>query len=166
LINSSISAHNGRFVTIDLKDFCLNTIMPNCECIRICFKDTPKELADATGWAKCVDDKGCVCFTASGGTCGLPQAGELAADQLEKFLALHGFIPAGRTPGLWKHTTRDILFTLVVDGFGARCAGRSDADHLVSTRNKGHKTHVDWKGGCTPVRERCSADRTCTRLSS
>jgi hypothetical protein len=33
-------------MTIDLKDFCLNTIMPNCECARVRFKDMPKELAE------------------------------------------------------------------------------------------------------------------------
>jgi hypothetical protein len=69
--------------------------------------------------------------------CGLPQAGKLAADQLEKFLAPCGFIPAGRTPGLWKHKTRDILFTLIVGDFGARCTNRADVDHLISALNKG-----------------------------
>jgi hypothetical protein len=48
LINSITSARNGRFMTIDLKDFCLNTIAPNCEHICARFKDMPKELADAT----------------------------------------------------------------------------------------------------------------------
>jgi hypothetical protein len=48
-----------------------------------------------------------------------------------------GFAPAGHTLGLWKHKTCDVLFTLVVDGFGARWANRSGVDHLVSTPNKG-----------------------------
>jgi hypothetical protein len=131
LINSIMSARNGRFMTIDLKDFCLNTVMPNCECVRARFKGMPKELADAMGWAKCIDSKGHICFTVSGGMCGLPQAGKLAADQLEKFLALCGFIPAGCTLGLWKQKTRDILFTLIVDDFGVHCTNRADVGCLI-----------------------------------
>jgi hypothetical protein len=80
LINSTISAQNGRFVTTGLKGFCLNTTVPNCKCAHARFKDIPKELADAMGWAKHINDKGCTCFAASGGTRSLPQAGKLAAD--------------------------------------------------------------------------------------
>jgi hypothetical protein len=75
----------------------------------------------------------------------------------------HGFIPAGHTPGLWKHKTRDILFTLIVGDFGVRRANRADAGCLVSTLSKGRKTHVDWKGerctGLTPKWD-CK-NRTC-----
>jgi hypothetical protein len=64
----------------------------------------------------------------------------------QKFLAPRGFAPAGRTPELWKHTTWDLLFSLIVGGFGAHCTNRSDAGRLISALNKGCKTHADWKG--------------------
>jgi hypothetical protein len=56
-----------------------------------------------------------------GGMYGLPQAGRLANDQLVKFLAPHGYYhPAALTPGLWNHTLRDIILSLVIDDFGVR----------------------------------------------
>ena len=51
---------------------------------------------------------------------GLPQAGHIANDQLVTFLAPHGYHPVPITPGLWKHDTRDLFFTLVVDDFGIK----------------------------------------------
>eukprot|EP00957_Ditylum_brightwellii_P037850 2862750-Ditylum_brightwellii.AAC.1 len=52
--------------------------------------------------------------------CGLPQAGKLANEQLTKHIALYGYYPVRHTPGLWRHTSRDIRFTLVVDDFGVK----------------------------------------------
>jgi len=48
---------------------------------------------------------------------GLPQAGKIALDQLQKFLLPHGYHPCPFTPGLWQHDTHDIQFTLVVNDF-------------------------------------------------
>ncbi len=44
---------------------------------------------------------------------GLPQAGILANKLLRKQLAPHGYHKYINTPGLWKHTTRPIAFSLV-----------------------------------------------------
>ena len=63
------------------------------------------------------------------GMYGLPQAGRLANDQLVKFLAPHGYHPAALTPGLWTHTSRDIIFSLVIDDFGVRYTSQTDANH-------------------------------------
>ena len=52
------------------------------------------------------------------GMYGLPQAGKLANDQLIAALAPYGYHPVANTPGLWRHDTRDIVFSLVVDDFG------------------------------------------------
>ncbi len=49
------------------------------------------------------------------GMYGLPQAGRLAYDKLMAHLAPYGYHPCPRTPGLWKHTTRPVTFSLVVD---------------------------------------------------
>jgi hypothetical protein len=50
---------------------------------------------------------------------GLPQAGCLVNDQLITLLASHGDKPCPLTPGLWCHTTRDLVFSLVVNDFGS-----------------------------------------------
>jgi hypothetical protein len=50
---------------------------------------------------------------------GLPQAGILANKLLKKCLAPHGHFECKQTPGLWKHATCPISFTLVVNNFGS-----------------------------------------------
>ena len=64
---------------------------------------------------------------------GLPRAGKLANDQLVAALAPYGYHPVAITPGLLRHDTRDIVFSLVVDDFGVRYTLKADADHLIST---------------------------------
>ena len=48
---------------------------------------------------------------------GLPQAGILANKLLKKRLKPHGYYEVPHTPGLWRHISRPIQFTLVVDNF-------------------------------------------------
>ncbi|KAI2503216.1 Reverse transcriptase (RNA-dependent DNA polymerase) [Fragilaria crotonensis] len=78
---------------------------------------------------------------------GLPQAGRLANDQLIKFMAPHGYHPVALTPGLWKHSSRDIVFSLVVvDDFGIRYTSQADTDHLITTLERHYQVSVDWTG--------------------
>ena len=51
---------------------------------------------------------------------GLPQVGTLANNLLKKRLAPAGYYEMTHTPGLWKHVSRPIAFTLVVDNFGVK----------------------------------------------
>ena len=80
------------------------------------------------------------------GMYGLPQAGRLANDQLIAFLAPHGCKPCPLTPGLWYHTTCNIVFSLVVDDFGIRCTDRADANHLITTLKESYDVSLDWTG--------------------
>jgi hypothetical protein len=68
------------------------------------------------------------------GIYGLPQAGVLANELLQRNLAKDGYRPTIHTHGLWTHDTRPILFSLVVDDFGVKYVGR---DH--QKRQKTHK---------------------------
>ena len=63
---------------------------------------------------------------------GLPQAGILANKNLRKELEPHGYHEHENTPGLWYHKTQPISFTLVVDDFGVKYAGKEHVDHLIS----------------------------------
>jgi hypothetical protein len=64
---------------------------------------------------------------------GLPQSGILANKLLRKRLAPHGYYECKQTPGLWKHTSRPISFTLVVDDFGVKYTNKNDIDHLIAS---------------------------------
>ena len=67
------------------------------------------------------------------GMYGLPQAGMLANKLLKECLAEHGYRELLHTPGLFKHDTRPIWFTLVVDDFGIKYVGEEHAHHLVAS---------------------------------
>ena len=51
------------------------------------------------------------------------------------------------TPGLWKHVSRPISFTLVVDDFGIKYVGEEHAKHLIGVLEESYTMDVDWTGG-------------------
>ena len=54
---------------------------------------------------------------------GLPQAGLLAQELLEKRLAKEGYQQSKTCAGLWKHEWRPITFSLLVNDFGVKYIG-------------------------------------------
>jgi hypothetical protein len=77
---------------------------------------------------------------------GLPQVGIIAQQLLEKRLQKHGYRQSQTTPGLWKHDTHPISFSLVVDDFGIKYVGKEDAQHLLDTVRHYYKCSCGWKG--------------------
>ena len=80
------------------------------------------------------------------GMYGLPQAGKLAHDKLKKHLEKYDYYPCKLTPGLWKHKTRPISFTLVVDDFGIKYVGKQHLDHLIHALQDEYEITIDMKG--------------------
>ena len=68
---------------------------------------------------------------------GLPQAGILAQELLEKRLLTAEYVQSTITPGYWKHNWRPISFTLVVDNFGVK---NRDTQHKHKRK---HNVQVD-----------------------
>ena len=77
---------------------------------------------------------------------GLPQAGILANKLLQRRLAPHGYYECKQTLGLWKHTSRPILFMLVVDDFGVKYTTQEDIDHLIGCIKEKYQLTKDWAG--------------------
>ncbi len=77
---------------------------------------------------------------------GLPQAGILANKRLCRKLAPFGYHECVNTPGLWRHETRAISFTLVVDDFGVKYARKEDVDHLIASIKSTYSLTKDWMG--------------------
>ena len=50
-------------------------------------------------------------------------------------------------PGLWRHITRPIAFSLVVDDFGVKYVYKDDADHLANSIKNAYQLAKDWTGG-------------------
>ncbi len=75
---------------------------------------------------------------------GLPQAGILANKLLRKQLAPHGYYECVNTSGLWRHATRPITFSLIVDDFGIKYVGKEHADHLIKCLKEKYKLTENW----------------------
>jgi hypothetical protein len=80
------------------------------------------------------------------GMYGLPQAGILANELLQRNLAKDGYRPTHHTHGLWTHDTLPISFSLVVDDFGVKYVGREHAEHLMACIKKNYNISSDWNG--------------------
>ena len=81
------------------------------------------------------------------GIYGLLQAGILANKLLKERIGKHGYYKVQHTHVLFKHITKDIQFTLVVDDFGVKCIGKENAMHLLNKINKYYPGCADdWDG--------------------
>jgi hypothetical protein len=145
LFNSVISTPGALFMTIDIKDFYLNTKMSHFEYMWINVRDIPAELFEYYKLAPLVKN-GRVCVEIRRGMYGLPQAGRLANDELVIHLAAHGYIQSKHTPGLFTHTTRPISFCLVVDDFGVKYVGKEHAEHLQTVLSAKYQITSEWSG--------------------
>ena len=145
LFNSVVSTPNAKFLSADLKDFYLGTPMSRYEYMRIPIWMLPDDIIEQYNLTPLFHN-GFVYVEIRRGMYGLPQAGRLANDQLVKFLAPHGYAPCKLTPGLWRHTTRDTVFSLVVDDFGIRYTSLDDANHLITTLRLAYEVSLDWTG--------------------
>ena len=67
---------------------------------------------------------------------GLKQAGLIMNNRLKIHLAKFGYSPVTRIPSLWKHATKDICFSLVVDNFGVKYVSKDTVDHLIQALKK------------------------------
>ncbi|KAI2513563.1 Reverse transcriptase (RNA-dependent DNA polymerase) [Fragilaria crotonensis] len=145
MLNSVISTVNGRFMTGDLKDFYLGTPMTEYEYMRIPISMIPPAIMEHYQLTPLIHN-GHVYVEIRKGMYGLPQAGILANDRLADFLKPHGYSPAPLTPGLWRHASRPIAFTLVVDDFGVKYTRREDAEHLMNSLRLQYAVSEDWTG--------------------
>ena len=65
--------------------------------------------------------------------------GVLANKLLKKRLAPAGYYEMPHTPGLWKHVSCPITFTLVVDDFGVKYVNKKNSEHLVASLKEKYK---------------------------
>jgi hypothetical protein len=129
LINSTLSTKDAEMMMMDIKNYYLGTPLPRYGYMRMLLSRFPdkiinkyilRELAVA-GW---------VCIEIRKGMYGLPQAGLLANQLLQKRLAPFGCYPARHIPGLWLHKTGPIAFSLILDDFAVKYVGKENAEHL------------------------------------
>jgi Reverse transcriptase (RNA-dependent DNA polymerase) len=143
LLNQIVSTPNAKAACIDIKDFYLNNPLPEAEYVRFQASLLPPEIWEQYDIASYVDDKGYVIARVDKGMYGLPQAGKVASDNLLPRLHDAGYKPTGRIPGLYKHDTNTIYFTLIVDDFLISHAQEGALEHLKATLRKHYTITTD-----------------------
>ncbi len=146
LINSIISTAGTKFMTMDINDFYLNTPMARYEYMRLRIADMPDNAIEHYNLRDKATPDGYIYCGIQKGMYGLPQAGIIAQQLFKERLQKHGYRQSQTTPGLWKHDTRPISFSLVIVDFGVKYVNKENAQHLLDTVWHYYKYSCDQKG--------------------
>jgi hypothetical protein len=167
LLLNAVVSEDAEWLTADIKDFYLGTPLPRTEYMRISMRHIPILIQKKYNIYKSdavYQSKGSVLVAIDKGMYGLPQAGLLAQQKLIAHLAKHGYHQAPNTPCLFRHVTRPVAFSLVVDDFGIKYKGKEHGEHLISALREEYTLKTDWVGktyvGLTIDFDRTA--RTCT----
>ena len=146
LWNSVLSTDGARYMCLDIKNFYLTAALDYYEYMKIPLALFPEWIKHQYNLDTHARD-GFVFLEIRRAVWGLPQAGILANKLLRKRLKPHGYYECINTPGLWRHKTRPITFSLVVDDFGVKYVGKEHADHLINCLTmETYKLTEDWAG--------------------
>ena len=146
LLNSFITTPNAKFITIDIKDFYLNTPMALSKYMRLKLIDLPENVISHYNPEEKVTTNGWVYVEIKQGMFGLPHAGLIAQQMIEEMLDKQGYKQSALIPGLWTHTWRPITFSLSVDDFGVKYVGKQHSDHLIAVLLEHYKISNNWSG--------------------
>ena len=67
---------------------------------------------------------------------GYPKQEKLQNDKLKLHIVKFGYKPAPITPGMWRHETPPLQFSLVLDDFGVKYEWQEDITHLLDVQKK------------------------------
>ena len=144
-LQSVLSTPGAKYMTLDISDFYLATLMKDYEYGRLKVDYIPEATMKKYNLYDLVHN-GYVYIKIRRGMYGLQQAGRLANKHLKKQLAPFGFYECEHTPGLWRHKTRPIVFTLWVDDYGVQYTDKKDVNYLLNALTFcKYKFKPDWK---------------------
>jgi len=121
---------------IDISNFYLNTPIPQYEYLKLKLTDMPAEIIEEHGLKEKATEDGHIYIEIMNGIYGLPQSGLLAQELLEGRLNNEAYFQSTIVPGLWRHESQPIQFTLVVDDFGVEYSGEEHTQNLVNVLMK------------------------------
>jgi len=145
LLLNVVVSENAHHACVDITDYYLSEPMERAEYLRIPTKLFSKEVLDSLDLRKHIDDDA-IFFKVQRTMYGLPQAGYLAQVGLVKHLNSFGYVEDPTVPMLFRHETRDVRFSLVVDDFFIVYHDKANFDHLVDALRGKYKVTVDLKG--------------------
>ena len=146
LLNAVVT-ENAEHITLDLEDFYLFTDLERPEYMRMPIAFIPMSLRVELGMDH-LPDSSSILWEVNKGLYGMPQAGLLAQQELNKLLAANDYIASPTTAGLYTHRTRKIQFVVWVDDFLIKFkrGDRKDINHLLDVLSTKYKYKVDWSG--------------------
>jgi hypothetical protein len=133
-------------MTMDIKDFYLNTPMARYKYMQPKILDMPDVVIEHYKLHDIVTPDSHIYCEIEKRMYGIPQAGIIAQELLADRLRQHEYMQSKTTPGLWSHEMRPIQFSLIVNDFGAKNAGKENALHLLNTIQKYYKCSCNWDG--------------------
>jgi len=107
-LNSVISTKGAKFANAVLANFYLMSPLKRPEYAKIKLSNIPEEVIKEYNLHQLATPDGWVYVKVTRAVYGLPHAGSLGQDQLEKRLNQEGYNQSQIVPGLWKHKTKTI----------------------------------------------------------
>jgi Reverse transcriptase (RNA-dependent DNA polymerase) len=144
ILLQSVVSDASKWLTIDIKDYYLNTPLPRPEYLRISSKFLPSAVIQQHNLQQFLHND-TVLFQVNKGMYGLPQAGLLAQQRLITHLASHGYNQTDTTC-LFRHVSNGTVFSLVVDDFGVKYTNMNGVNHLIQTLQALYSITIDWTG--------------------
>ena len=145
LINAVLSTPGAKFMTLDLKDMYLQSNLEKPEYVAIPVSEIPAESMTRHKLHDKVRN-GRVYFQIDKAMYGLPQAGYIAQKDLGKLLRDNGFRECPRTPQVFRHESRALTMSIVVDDFGVLYLQERDVLWLLEVLRTKYELKVDWSG--------------------
>jgi hypothetical protein len=140
--NSMLSTQKAKYMCLNLKKFYLSASLDRYKYIRIPLELPPPWIIAQYDLLTKVH-RGHIYLEMQQAMWGFPQAGILANKLRHKRLAPHGYYEFKQMLGLWKHTSRPISFTLVVDKLDVKYANQGGIDHLIGSLKKDYELTKD-----------------------
>jgi hypothetical protein len=167
LLNAIVSDPKAKCLTADAKDFYLMTVLDKYEYMWIEPGQIPQRTFEKYGLKnRKTNSKGNYMVRVKRGMYGLPHAGRMAAIKVTTLLAKAGYRECRHNKMVFRHDTRDVTFTLVVDDFLIKYSERADAEHLIRALEEVYVMKTDWEAkkylGITLDWDYSSAVRTVT----
>ena len=148
LINSVISdsKKGAIFLTLDLKDHFLQSLMKDSEYMRIHGKYFYGDMMIKYDIDSIVHSDGYVYCKIKRGIYGLKQSARLEHNMITQHLKKYGYKPDKYAVNIWSHITKPKEFCLCVDDFVVKYYSKTDAHHLIDSLKEAYDITVDWSG--------------------
>ena len=131
-------------MAIDISNFYIQNDLEDYQYIRFAINMIPQDIIDEYNLEAIVHEDSYCYVEIRKVMYGLHKEAYVASAKLKRVLGLEVYTPSKFTPGLFTYKTREIVFSLVVDNFGAKYKMREDAEHWLKSIQGRYLVKVEW----------------------